>query len=227
MKNIMRILGVVALLLIVLSGCKIELAVPEGEEKPGTETPEEPVETADTETAKAYLGAFDNALFLKDLHAILKGEKADGVVTTLTAGVVAFDGDKTELTIPLTFTGYDFDGKGEESTAGLYTRTATGKATLIFTGETAENIYSADSYSVKDVDITFSVGKAEGYVSLTLPDMKITATEIKGAVTGAEIQIAVDESGKASGIVDVDTPKFGAATGEITIDGIKADVADL
>ena len=54
-----------------------------------------------------------------------------------------------------------------------------------------------------------------------------TASEVNGAVTGAAITIAVDENGNASGIVDIDTPVFGAPEGEIEIDGIKADAADL
>lgn len=225
MKTFIKATAIV-LMLLALAACKIELAVPDDETQ-GTETPEEPVEVADTETAKAYLKAFDDVLFLKDLHAAMKGEKAAGVVTTLTAGTIAFDGDKTELAIPLTFTGYDFDGKGDEETAGLYTRTATGTATLALTGKTDQGLFKADAYKVKALDIKLQADKAEGYVSLNLPEMQITAEEIAGAITGATIDIAVDADGKAGGIVDVDTPKFGAAAGEIAIDGIKADAADL
>ena len=166
MKTFIKATAIV-LMLLALAACKIELAVPDDETQ-GTETPEEPVEVADTETAKAYLKAFDDVLFLKDLHAAMKGEKAAGVVTTLTAGTIAFDGDKTELAIPLTFTGYDFDGKGDEETAGLYTRTATGTATLALTGKTDQGLFKADAYKVKALDVKLQAEKVEGYVSLNL-----------------------------------------------------------
>ena len=227
MKKTITILLAVMMVLIAIAGCKIELNVPEPDDGQQTETPDVPAddegkddgtneeETADTETLKAYLSAFDDALFLKDIHAVMKGEKAEGVVTTMTAGAIAFDSGKTVLTIPLTFTGYDFDGKAEGNS-----RVATGKATLVLTGTTAENIFSAASYAFKDVDVSMTAGEA-----LELDEMKLTAEEVKGAITGKNIEVAVDENGIASGIIDVDSPEFGNATGAISINGLNADIA--
>ena len=227
MKRTIAILLAVMMILMAIAGCKIELNVPDPDDGQQTETPDTPTdddgkddgtngeEAADTETLKAYLSAFDNALFLKDIHAAMKGEKAEGVVTTMTAGTIAFDSEKTVLTIPLTFTGYDFDGKAEGDS-----RTATGKATLVLTGATAESIFSAASYAFKDVDVSMTAGEA-----LKIDEMKLTATEIKGAITGKNIEVAVDENGIASGIIDVDSPEFGDATGAISINGLNADIA--
>ena len=61
--------------------------------------------------------------------------------------------------------------------------------------------------------------------SKEIDEMKLTATEIKGAITGKNIEVAVDENGIASGIIDVDSPEFGEATGAITINGLNADIA--
>ena len=228
MKRTFFTLAILMVLAMALVGCKIEVAVPDdGKQDTDITTPDDEVQEADIETAKAYLGAFDDALFLKDLHAAMKGEKADGLVTTMVAEGIAFDDDKTELTIPLTLTGYDFDGKGDEATAGLYTRTATGKATLVLTGKTDQGLFKAEAYKVKALDVKLTVGEAEGYIALTLPEMQVTAEEITGAITGATIDIAVDAEGNASGIVDVDTPVFGAAKGEIGLNGVKADISAL
>lgn len=227
MKRTIAILLAVMMILMAIVGCKIELNVPDKDDGQQTETPDTPAddegkddgtneeETADTETLKAYLSAFDDALFLKDIHAAMKGEKAEGVVITMTAGAIAFDSEKTVLTIPLTFTGYDFDGKAEGDS-----RTATGKATLVLTGTTAESIFSAASYAFKDVDTTLTADAA-----LELDEIKMTAAEVKGAITGKNIEVAVDENGIASGIIDVDSPEFGKATGAISINGLNADIA--
>lgn len=227
MKKTITILLAVMMILMAIAGCKIELNVPDPDDGQQTETPDTPAddegkddgtneeETADTETLKAYLSAFDDALFLKDIHAVMKGEKADGVVTTMTAGTIAFDSEKTVLTIPLTFISYDFDGKAEGDS-----RVATGKATIVLTGATAENIFSAASYAFKDVDTVLTADAA-----LKLDEIRMTAVEVKGAIIGKNIEIAVDENGTASGIIDVDSPEFGEATGAIAINGLNADIA--
>lgn len=228
MRTTLKAFALVAMLLMVLAGCKIELAVPDDQgtvapvpddtEKPSddTETPDDEEKTADTETAGKYLAAFDDAVFLGNLHLLMKGEKAEGAAS-ISAGAISFNEGKTELAFSLSFADYDLDGEG----AGV--KTVSGKASLILTGNTDKGLFSSDAYSVKDADITLKDGAEES----ALTELKITASEVNGAVTGAAITIAVDENGNASGIVDIDTPVFGAPEGEIEIDGIKADAADL
>lgn len=182
------------------------------------------------EAFDAYLGAFGHVRVLGDIDHIFKGEKVDdeeGVtVQSMTAGAIAFNETKTELTIPLTLTAYDFDGhrNPEDPSPEKYTRIATGKLTLTLVGAmNAEGtVFVANSYKVTDLDITLDVDDSE-YIWLQLPELKVTADELTGIFTTAggiakaSVTVAVD-GGKAVGIEDVNTPKFGELSGDISLD---------
>ena len=193
----------------------------------------------DQETFNAYVGSFGHVRVLGDIDHILKGEKVDdeeGVtVQSMTAGAVAFNDTKTELTIPLTLTDYDFDGhrNPEDPDPEKYTRTATGAVTLVLTGAMNADgtAFVANGYKLLDADITLDVDDST-YIWLDLPEMKVTADELagifttSGGVAKATLSIAVD-GGKAVGITDVNTPKFGTPAGIIAINGVETEYSAL
>ena len=217
-------------LIIAMALIVVALAFPacnmEGAVKPGdTTTP------TDEEAALAsYLGAFGHVRVLGDIDHVLKGEKVDdeeGVtVQSMIAGEVAFNDVKTELTIPLTLTKYDFDGhrNPEDPEPEKYTRIATGTLTLVLKGAlNAEGTgFVANGYAVKDLDVTLDCDDTT-YILLDLPEIKLTAEELTGifttagGVSRANLTITV-AGGKAAGIEDVNAPKFGKPDGEFKAD---------
>ncbi len=227
MKKIAILLLVAAIA--VLAGCKDAPAMDIGTD----------VETAtaqDYAALEGYLGAFGHVRVLGDIDHILKGEKVDdeeGVtVQSMAAGSIAFSEDGKTLTIPLTLTKYDFDGhrNPEDPEPWLYTRIATGTLTLELSGETEDGVFTADAFAVKDADVTLDVGEVEGYAKLQLPATAVTAEEITGAFVGADgfkltpVTVTVTD-GKAAGITDVNGPKFGYATGAMTINERAGDIS--
>ena len=78
-----------------------------------------------------------------------------------------------------------------------------------------------------DLDLIIAVSTEEDEKVLAEVESRFETHmhEIKGAITGKNIEVAVDENGIASGIIDVDSPEFGEATGAITINGLNADIA--
>lgn len=226
MKKIAILLLVAAIA--VLAGCKDAPAMDIGTD----------VETAtaqDYAALEGYLGAFGHVRVLGDIDHILKGEKVDdeeGVtVQSMVAGDIAFSEDGKTMTIPLTLTKYDFDGhRNGEDDAYLYTRTATGTLTLELSGETKDEAFTADAYAFKGVDVTLDVAEVEGYAKLPLPVTEVEADEITGAFVGADgfkltpVTITVAD-GKTAGIADVNSPKFGYATGAMTINERAGDIS--
>lgn len=231
----------IALLVLFLAfsfvGCKVEpdnTPVTPPDEDGGEENPPVTEELTDEEKEAfaSYMGAFGHVRVLGDIDHILKGEPVDdeqGVtVQSLVAGEISFDINRTELSIPLTLTKYDYDGhrNPEDPNKHLYTRTATGKATLVLTGAvTAEGTtFVATGYRIEDADITLAVDDSV-YIYLDLPEMEVTADELTGlfttagGVARASVTVMVDK-GKPTGIADVNTPKFGNPEGEITVNGI-------
>ena len=218
-------------------GCKMEPdntpVTPPEEGDGGEEIPPVVEELTDEEKTvfASYMGAFGHVRVLGDIDHILKGEKVDdeaGVtVQSMVAGQISFDINRTELSIPLTLTEYDYDGhrNPEDPNKHLYTRTATGKATLVLTGAvTAEGTtFVATGYRIEDADITLAVDDSV-YIYLDLPEMEVTADGLtglfttEGGVARASVTVTVDK-GKPTGIADVNTPKFGEAAGDIEING--------
>ena len=227
MKKIAILLLVAAIA--VLAGCKEAPAVDIGSDT-------EAATAQDYATLSGYLDAFGHVRVLGDIDHVLKGEKVDdeeGVtVQSMVAGTIAFSEDGKTLSIPLTLTKYDFDGhrNPEDPEPWLYTRIATGTLTLELSGETKDGVFTADAYAVKDVDLTLDVGTVEGYAKLPLPATEIEADEITGAFVGADgfkltpVTVTVTDS-KAAAITDVTSPKFGYATGAITINGRTGDIS--
>ena len=213
-------IAIVSIVLMIAAGCTME----------GTGVPED---TADTEEAQkaydSYMSAFGHVRVLGDIDHILKGEKVDdeeGVtVQSMTAGAVAFNENKTELSIPLTLTAYDFDGhrNPEDPSPEKYTRIATGSLTLTLTGAmNAEGTgFVANGYKVTGLDVTLDVDDSE-YIWLDLPEMSVEAEELtgifttSGGVAKSSVTVTVD-NGKATGIADVNTPKFGKPSGNMSI----------
>lgn len=178
----------------------------------------------DMDTFKEYAGAFGHVRVLGDIDHILKGEKVDdepGVTTqSMVAGDIAFNSNKTELTIPLTLTKYDFDGhrNPEDPEPEKYTRIATGTITLVLKGAVnAEGVgFVVDSYVMNDVDLSLSCDDST-YVYLDLEDLRFRAEELTGDfVTGkyqrTPLTVTLTD-GKPTGIADVNTPKFGNIQG--------------
>lgn len=177
---------------------------------------------------EGYLGAFGHVRTLGDIDHLMKGEKVDdeeGVtVQSMTTAGITIDEGKTAVTIPLTLTGYDFDGhRNGEADAYLYTREATGTLTLVLTGKAEEGVFKASGYEFKGVDVKLACDDVEGYVSLGLPEIAVKADSIKGIfadkagkIVTLDVTIA---DGKAAGIADVNTAKFTSPAGTITIDG--------
>ena len=221
-----------ALIAVGFIGCSPKAADLPPEEDTVTEATAE-----DYAALSGYLEAFGHVRVLGDLDHVLKGEKVDdeeGVtVQSMVAGDIVFSEDGKTMTIPLTLTKYDFDGhrNGEED-AYLYTRTATGTLTLELSGETKDGTFTAGAYAFKHVDLTLDVGTVEGYAKLPLPVTEVEADEITGAFVGADgfkltpVTITVAD-GKAAGIADVNSPKFGYAAGAVTINGRAGDMALL
>ena len=189
-------------------------------------------EAAEAEALKAleaYTSAFGHVRVLGDIDHVLKGEPVDdepGVtVQSMKAGEIAFNENRTELSIPLTLTKYDFDGhrNPEDPEPEKYTRTATGTLTLVLKGAVnAEGTgFVASSYEAKDVALTLSVDKSV-YILLDLPDVALEAESIagifttKGGIAKAQLTVTLDGA-KAVGIADVNAPKFGAAEGAASI----------
>ena len=214
MKKIFIVL-LIAAMLVGIVACK-----PEGNLPALTEN--------DVKTFQNYMSAFGHVRVLGDLDHVLKGEKVDdepGVtVQSMVAGEVTVG--KDSIVIPLTLTKYDFDGhrNPEDPSPEKYTRIATGKLTLTLVGAmNAEGtVFVANSYKVTDLDITLDVDDSE-YIWLQLPELKVTADELTGIFTTAggiakaSVTVAVD-GGKAVGIEDVNTPKFGELLGDISLD---------
>lgn len=229
----------IALLMLLLAfsfvGCKMEPdntpVTPPEEGDGGEEIPPVVEELTDEEKTvfASYMGAFGHVRVLGDIDHILKGELVDdeqGVtVQSMVAGEISFDINRTELSIPLTLTKYDYDGhrNPEDPDKHLYTRTATGKATLVLTGAvTAEGTsFIATGYRIEDADITLAVDDSV-YIYLNLPDMEVTADGLTGlfttagSVARASVTVLIN-GGKPAGIADVNTPKFGNPHGEISV----------
>ena len=235
MKKNILIAMLIALSLLLIAGCAVNKAPAieedEGkEENPPVITPET-ISEEEQKALDSYLSAFGHVRVLGDIDHILKGEKVDdeqGVtVQSMVAGEISFDINRTELAIPLTLTKYDFDGhrNPEDPDKHLYTRTATGTATLVLTGAvTAEGTsFIATGYRVENADITLSVDDSV-YIYLQLPDLEVEAEKLEGifttagGVARASVTVLID-GGKPSGIADVNTPKFGGIDGEITVNG--------
>lgn len=182
----------------------------------------------DYEALSGYLEAFGHVRVLGDLDHIFKGEKVDdeeGVtVQSMTTAGIAIDEGKTAVTIPLTLTGYDFDGhRNGEADAYLYTREATGTLTLVLTGKAEGDVFKASGYEFKGVDVKLACDDVEGYVPLGLPEIAVKADSIKGIFADKAGKIVTLDvtitDGKAAGIADVNTAKFTSPAGTITIDG--------
>ena len=225
MRN--RITAVVAVALILIS---IVACTPKGADIPG-DIGEDGLSADDAATLMGYISGFGHVRVLGDIDHVLKGEKVDdeeGVtVQSMTAGAVAFNDTKTELAIPLALKDYDFDGhkNPEDPEPEKYTRLADGAVTLVLKGAmNAEGTgFVATGYEMRGVDVTLSVDTTE-YILLNLPELKITADALSGIFTTAggvarsSVTVTV-EDGKAVGIGDVNTPKFGTATGTFLVNG--------
>ena len=177
---------------------------------------------------EGYLGGFGHVRTLGDIDHLMKGEKVDdeeGVTAqSMTTAGITIDEGKTAVTIPLTLTGYDFDGhRNGEADAYLYTREATGTLTLVLTGKAEEGVFKASGYEFKGVDVKLACDDVEGYVSLGLPEIAVKADSIKGIFADKAGKIVTLDvtitDGKAAGIADVNTAKFTSPAGTIMIDG--------
>ena len=221
MKKILIAL-MVALMLFGAVGCSPK--IPDGAGDVDGDT----ADMAAVAALEGYLGAFGHVRTLGDIDHLMKGEKVDdeeGVtVQSMTTAGITIDEGKTAVTIPLTLTGYDFDGhRNGEADAYLYTREATGTLTLVLTGKAEEGVFKASGYEFKGVDVKLACDDVEGYVSLGLPEIAVKADSIKGIfadkagkIVTLDVTIA---DGKAAGIADVNTAKFTSPAGTITIDG--------
>lgn len=229
MKKILIAL-MVALMLFGAVGCSPK--IPDG----AGDVDDDAADMAAVAALEGYLGAFGHVRTLGDIDHLMKGEKVDdeeGVtVQSMTTAGITIDEGKTAVTIPLTLTGYDFDGhRNGEADAYLYTREATGTLTLVLTGKTvtegegeeAKDVFKASSYEYKNVNVKLACDDVEGYISLGLPEIAVKANSIKGIfadkagkIVTLDVTIA---DGKAAGIADVNTAKFTSPAGTITIDG--------
>ncbi len=178
---------------------------------------------------EGYIGAFGHVRVLGDIDHVMKG---DMDATMKLSAAMSFNADKTELSIPLTLSRYDFDGhkNPEDPNPEQYTRIASGKMTLVLHGSANEDgtAFTATAYAVTGLNITLSVDDSE-YIYLNLPDATLSAEEITGIFTTAggvsrsSVTVSITD-GKATGIADVDTPKFGRPAGAILFDGAKAEL---
>lgn len=221
MKKILIAL-MVALMLFGAVGCSPK--IPDGAGDVDGDT----ADMAAVAALEGYLGAFGHVRTLGDIDHLMKGEKVDdeeGVtVQSMTTAGITIDEGKTAVTIPLTLTGYDFDGhRNGEADAYLYTREATGTLTLVLTGKAEEGVFKASDYEFKGVDVKLACDDVEGYVSLGLPEIAVKADSIKGIFADKAGKIVTLDvtitDGKAAGIADVNTAKFTSPAGTITIDG--------
>lgn len=221
MKKILIAL-MVALMLFGAVGCSPK--IPDGAGDVDGDTADMAVVAA----LEGYLGAFGHVRTLGDIDHLMKGEKVDdeeGVtVQSMTTAGITIDEGKTAVTIPLTLTGYDFDGhRNGEADAYLYTREATGTLTLVLTGKAEEGVFKASGYEFKGVDVKLACDDVEGYVSLGLPEIAVKADSIKGIFADKAGKIVTLDvtitDGKAAGIADVNTAKFTSPAGTIMIDG--------
>lgn len=221
MKKILIAL-MVALMLFGAVGCSPK--IPDGAGDVDGDT----ADMAAVAALEGYLGAFGHVRTLGDIDHLMKGEKVDdeeGVtVQSMTTAGITIDKGKTAVTIPLTLTGYDFDGhRNGEADAYLYTREATGTLTLVLTGKAEEGVFKASGYEFKGVDVKLACDDVEGYVSLGLPEIAVKADSIKGIFADKAGKIVTLDvtitDGKAAGIADVNTAKFTSPAGTIMIDG--------
>lgn len=221
MKKILIAL-MVALMLFGAVGCSPK--IPDGAGDVDGDT----ADMAAVAALEGYLGAFGHVRTLGDIDHLMKGEKVDdeeGVtVQSMTTAGITIDEGKTAVTIPLTLTGYDFDGhRNGEADAYLYTREATGTLTLVLTGKAEEGVFKASGYEFKGVDVKLACDDVEGYVSLGLPEIAVKADSIKGIFADKAGKIVTLDvtitDGKAAGIADVNTAKFTSPAGTIMIDG--------
>lgn len=192
--------------------------------------------TAEYEAAYAalegYLAGFGHVRVLGDIDHVLKGTMD---ATMKLSGAVAWNETKTELTLPLSLSDYDFDGhkNPEDPDPEKYTRIADGTLTLVLKGAmNAEGSgFVATGYEMKDVDVTLSCDTST-YILLNLPETAVKADSItgifttKGGVARSAVTVAVTE-GKAAGVEDVNTPKFGDPSGAFTLNGLDADFSLL
>ena len=222
----------IALMLFGFVGCSPKIPAGTGDVDDDITDVEDNHATAeDIAALDGYLSAFGHVRILGDIDHILKGEKVDdepGVtVQSMVAGGASFDINRTTLTIPLTLTGYDFDGhrNPEDPEPEKYTRTATGTLTLVLTGAaTAEGTsFVATGYKIENADVRLAVDDTT-YIWLKLPEIDVTAESIsgifttKGGISRASVTVLL-EDGTPVGIADVNTPKFGEAAGDIEING--------
>ena len=212
MKKIL-IFTIIATLLFSFCGCAVDKS---------------PVDTVVTEAEQdaldAYIGAFGHVRTLGDLDHILKG---DMDTTMKLDSAISFNETKTELTFPLVLEKYDYDGhrNPEDPDPEKYTRIATGTLDLVLVGAmNAEGTgFVANGYKMLGVDVTLDCDTTE-YILLDLPTMEIEAEELDGifttagGVARATLTITVAD-GKATGIADVNTPKFGTPSGDFTVNG--------
>ena len=172
----------------------------------------------------SYIEAFGHVRVLGDIDHIMKN---DMDATMKLSVAMSFNETKTELIIPLALADYDYDGhkNAEDPNPEKYTRLADGSVTLVLKGAmNAEGTaFIATGYEMRDVDVTLSVDTAE-YTLLDLPELEITADVLSGTFTTADgdakasVTVVV-EDGKAAGVGDVRTPKFGNATGDFLVNG--------
>lgn len=207
------VIAVAIAMVLVIAGCSVEGNSPEG------------YVTEEEQTAlDSYIGAFGHVRVLGDIDHIMKN---DMDATMKLSAAMSFNETKTELTIPLALSDYDFDGhKNEEDpNPEKYTRLADGAVTLVLKGAmNAEGTgFVATGYEMRGVNVTLSVDTTE-YILLNLPELEITAEALSGifTTTGGVARSSVTvtvEDGKAVGIGDVNTPKFGTATGTFLVNG--------
>lgn len=184
-------------------------------------TPEEMAK----EALDGYIAGFGHVRVLGDIDHILKGEKVDDepevTAQTMTAGTIAFNTDKTELTIPLTLAGYDFDGHRNpgDPEPEKYTRTATGILTLVLAGTMAEDgtAFTATSYEMKDVAVDLASGQELGLASISVASSSIKGIFVNAAGTAGNPLVVNVAEGKAAAIADVTAPKFGDASGTVSV----------
>lgn len=211
-----NILAVTLIAVMLIAGCAVD--------KNPVPDPSTIVSDAEQSALDSYIGAFGHVRVLGDIDHILKGTM-DG--TMKLSGAISWNDTKTELTIPLALAKYDFDGhkNPDDPEPEKYTRLATGDMTLVLTGAlNAEGTgFVANGYRFEGVDVTLSCDTSN-YILLNLPELAIEADELsgifttKGGIARSSVTVSVAE-GKAAGITNVDTPKFGTPSGSFTVNG--------
>ena len=152
-------------------------------------TPEEMAK----EALDGYIAGFGHVRVLGDIDHILKGEKVDD----------DFDGHRNEG-----------DPEPEK-----YTRTATGILTLVLTGTMAEDgtAFTATSYEMKDVAVDLASGQELGLASISVASSSIKGIFVNAAGTAGNPLVVNVAEGKAAAIADVTAPKFGDASGTVSV----------